>query len=302
MIKRSKKTVQQISYGDTMSDYLVYILNISCEDRIGIVASISGLLSSHDCFIEESSHFGDSSTNQFFMRTQFRLPKELNEEFIRKKISKLSVDLTLSWQLFKAEKKPNVIIMGSKEDHCVKDLLYRSKSNLLPMKVKAIISNHINLEEISRWYDIPFYYISTNNGKKEIEKKTTEVMKKESCELILLAKYMQILSPKMCELYSGNIINIHHSFLPSFKGSRPYQRAHALGVKLIGATAHYVTEHLDEGPIIAQSVSSVTHADSIQDLINLGKDIEAQTLARAVRFHLERRVFIHNNKTIVFKK
>jgi formyltetrahydrofolate deformylase len=279
-----------------------FILTISCLDKIGIVAVVSTFLASQKCFIEESSHYGDPSTGYFFMRTRFLVPIDCQVESIASSFEGIARDLELSWDLWPMLLRPKVLVMCSKQDHCVRDLLYRAHSGRMNMEISAVVSNHKDLAEICGWYKIPFYHVPVvAEGKVAAEERLQKIVEDSQAELIVLARYMQILSAEFCASHPGRIINIHHSFLPSFKGAKPYHRAHAQGVKLIGATAHYVTADLDEGPIIEQDVVRVNHTHSIDELVSLGKDVEAQTLSKAVQYHLERRVFIDKGKTVVFK-
>jgi formyltetrahydrofolate deformylase len=280
-----------------------YILTISCEDKVGIVSAVAGFLSSQQYFIEESSHFGDRSTGYFFMRTRFTALDSRVFDVFSTSFSQVAQSLRLSWQLHPVSERPKVLILASRQDHCVRDLLYRSQSGSLDMEVVGVISNHRDVEEICCWYQVPFHYNPLEKGNKSVsESRITEIYQRSEAELMVLARYMQILSSAFCGIHEGHIINIHHSFLPSFKGAKPYHQAFDNGVKLIGATAHYVTADLDEGPIIEQEVVRVNHACSVNDLVSLGRDVEAQTLAKAVQYHLERRVFIDKSKTVVFRK
>lgn len=280
-----------------------FILTISCRDRVGIVSAVSSFLSSQQYFIEESSHFGDRSTGYFFMRTRFTVSNGCDLSVFSSSFSVIAEDLQLCWQLHSVSKRPKVLILASKQDHCLRDLLYRSHAGVLDMDVAGVISNHRVVESICDWYKVPFYFNPVAKDARELaESKVSAIYASSGAELIILARYMQILSPDFCNTYQGRIINIHHSFLPSFKGAKPYHQAYDNGVKLIGATAHYVTADLDEGPIIEQEVTRVNHACSVDDLVSLGRDIEAQTLAKAVKYHLERRVFIDKSKTVVFRK
>ena len=279
-----------------------YILTISCQDRVGIVAAVSGFLASQSCFIEESSHFGDDSTGYFFMRTRFREGDGFDGGAFSAQFSSIAGDFDLSWQLHAVAQRPKVMILASKQDHCVRDLLYRSQSGALFMDVVGVISNHRDIEQLCHWYQVPFHYNPVEKGRKaHAEENISALFQSSGAELMVLARYMQILSAPFCALHAGKMINIHHSFLPSFKGAKPYHQAFKHGVKLIGATAHYVTADLDEGPIIEQDVTRVNHAHSANALVALGRDVEAQTLAKAVKYHLERRVFIDKGKTVVFK-
>ena len=280
-----------------------FILTINCPDTVGIVAAVSGFLSDRRYFIETSSHFGDPDTRMFFMRTRFTTPADsaLQDDFARAFIA-IADRFSMQWELFDAEQLPRVMIVCSKHEHCVNDLLYRYRTGALKMAVPAIVSNHDLLRPLAEWHDIPFHHIPvTAETKPAAEQQLLELIAETRADLVVLARYMQILSDDLCNRMAGRIINIHHSFLPGFKGARPYHKAHEHGVKLIGATAHYVSPALDEGPIIEQMVERVDHSHSVEDLVTVGRDVESITLARAVRLHLEHRVFLNGNKTVVFR-
>lgn len=279
-----------------------YILRISCPDAVGIVAQVAGYLASHGHFIEESSHFGDAETERFFMRTKFRASNDLSVDQFARGFSSVAKGYSMEWDLRHQPVRPKVIIMASKQDHCINDLLYKVHANLLKMEVVAVISNHNDLAPTCEWYGIPFYHHTVDSAnKRESEQQLSDVAEQTQAELIILARYMQILSEEFCASHSGHIINIHHSFLPSFKGAKPYHRAFEKGVKLIGATAHYVTAELDEGPIIEQMVERVSHVATIEELVSVGQDVETLTLSRAVKYHIEGRIFLNGVKTVVFK-
>ena len=279
-----------------------YILRISCPDTVGIVARVSSFLADSRAFIEESSHYGDADTMQFFMRTRFRLTGDNNINEVIEGFGAVAEAYDMQWDLRPNEERSKVIIMVSKQDHCINDLLYKVKSGSLKMDVVAVVSNHKDLMSLCQWYNLPFYHVPvTLENKQEAEEKLSNIVSQYEADLVILARYMQILSERFCTVHSGHIINIHHSFLPSFKGARPYHRAYEKGVKLIGATAHYVTSDLDEGPIIEQVVERVTHVHHVEELVSVGKDVECLTLARAVKYHIEGRVFLNGAKTVVFK-
>lgn len=273
---------------------LQYLLNFSCKDTHGIIASVTTFLSQENAFIRELSEFGDPVTGQFFMRCLFELP-EANLDILSQKFRKLGEKFQAQWKFRPSEQKAKTLILVSKLGHCLNDLLFRHQSARLPLDIVKVISNHRDQEKTVKDYGLPFQYFSK---KEDIEK---EVLKESNLDLIILARYMQILSPAFCEKLSGKIINIHHSFLPSFKGAKPYHQAFDRGVKIIGATAHYVTEDLDEGPIIEQEVLRVDHTRSPEELVSLGYDIETQVLSRGVKYHIENRVFLNGNKTVIFK-
>ncbi len=268
-------------------------------DRTGIVADLTGCLAAHDGFITELSQYGTPQSERFYSRICFTLSDARKADF-HQAISKICDRHNLDTRIYPAERKMPTLLMVSKFDHCLSDLLYRVRSGTLDIDVKAIVSNHPDAKPLADVAGLPFYHIPiTAKTKPQAEAALRKVIDETKVDLIVLARYMQILSESVCEDYSGRIINIHHSFLPSFKGAKPYHRAHAKGVKLIGATAHYVTSDLDEGPIIEQSVKRVDHTMTPQDLVAIGRDVEAQTLARAVQLHATHRSFINENKTVI---
>jgi formyltetrahydrofolate deformylase len=280
-----------------------YVLTIVCPDTIGIVAAVSGYLSGQNYFVEESHDFGDRGTQRFFMRTRFT-PR--GETFSRAKFSagfqEIADKFDMAWQIFDENVQLRVMIVVSRHDHCLNDLLYRYRTGALNMSVPAIVSNHMDLSALAEWHKIPYFHVPvTADTKRAAETRLCEIIDDTKADLIVLARYMQILSDDFCEKFPGQIINIHHSFLPGFKGAKPYHQAYERGVKLIGATAHYVTTDLDEGPIIEQMVERVDHSQSAKDLVAVGRDVESITLARAVKLHLEHRVFLNGGKTVVLR-
>ena len=279
-----------------------YILRVKCPDKYGIVAKVSTTLNKSNLFILDSAHYGDPENKFFFMRAKLIYSEnELDINKFSKFFNKECKSLKMNWSIKEAGYKPNSAIFVSKYGHCLQDLIYRVDSGILPMNISCIISNHKDHEKLADWHKIPFYYIPVNkNTKEQAEKETRKILKELNIDLIILARYMQILSDQMCKDFFGQIINIHHSFLPSFKGAKPYHQAYQKGVKILGATAHYVSSDLDEGPIIDQSVDRVDHSKTPKDLELIGRDLESITLARAVKYHLERRVFINNSKTVIF--
>jgi formyltetrahydrofolate deformylase len=278
------------------------ILTIVCPDTTGIVAAVAGYLSGRGLFIDESSHFGDPDTRRFFMRTRFTAGSEFSRGEFTAGFSPIAERFGMDWQVHDQGVLPRVLIMVSRHEHCLNDLLYRYRTGALGMQIPAIVSNHMDLASLAQWHRVPFLHVPvTPEGKAQAEARLLEIIDDTRAELIVLARYMQILSPAVCERYAGRIINIHHSFLPGFKGARPYHEAHARGVKLIGATAHYVTPDLDEGPIIEQAVERVDHTQSPDDLAAVGRDVECITLARAVKLHLEHRVFLNGRRTVVLR-
>lgn len=279
-----------------------YTLTISCHDIAGIVASVTGFLFENKCFIIESTQFGDPSTCKFFMRVVFSTEGILNKNEIEKRFEPIAKKFQMEWSLNDSSKKMRLLLMVSKQGHCLNDLLHRYSSGLLPVEIPAVISNHADLEQMVKWHDIPFYHLPVNaSNKHEQEKQILKLIDELKIDLTVLARYMQILSPELSEKLRGRAINIHHSFLPGFKGAKPYHQAYDRGVKIIGATAHYVTEDLDEGPIIEQEVIRVNHAHSPEQLLAMGRDIESLVLARAIKYHIEHRVILNGNKTIVFQ-
>ncbi len=281
-----------------------YILNLSCPDRPGIVHAVSGFLFQRGGNILDAAQYADDkdedATGLFFMRVAFAC--EMPLEALREELSQMAQGFDMRWSLHIAGEPMRTVIMVSKEGHCLNDLLFRWKSGLLGLDVRAIISNHRDFYQLAASYNVPFHHIPvTAATKAAAEARQYEIMTSEGAELVVLARYMQILSDDLCRKLAGRAINIHHSFLPSFKGARPYHQAHARGVKLIGATAHYVTSDLDEGPIIEQDVARVEHSKTVEDLTALGRDTESLVLARAVKWHSERRVLLNGHKTVIFK-
>jgi formyltetrahydrofolate deformylase len=284
-----------------------YILTLSCPDQRGIVHSVSGFLARHGCNIIDSAQFGDAQSALFFMRVHFALEDAgISDTVLRAEFASMGDTLQMNWQLHDARHKPRMVLMVSKIGHCLNDLLFRFKSGLLPVEIKAIISNHTDFYQLAASYNIPFHHLPLAVGasveaKRAQEQKVLEIIETNQVELVVLARYMQILSPEMCAALAGRAINIHHSFLPSFKGAKPYYQAHERGVKLIGATAHFVTGDLDEGPIIEQDVERVDHAMDPETLTAIGRDVECVVLARAVKCFVEHRILLNAHKTVVFK-
>ena len=278
-----------------------FILTISSPDQLGLVSKISSFLAERKGFIFEQAQFGDPETGRFFMRCVFEWQDEsFDRASFVNSFAPLAKSLNLEWRLFGVEEKPRILILVSKEAHCLNDLLCRMRHNGFPIEVAGVASNHPDLKEIADWYTIPFHHLPvTPATKPEQEERIAHLADK--ADLVVLARYMQILSPHLTQRLYGKAINIHHSFLPSFKGAKPYHQAFERGVKLIGATAHFVSDELDEGPIIDQEVIRVDHAHSVQELVMLGKDIEAFVLARAIKHIAERRVFLNARKTVILK-
>lgn len=280
-----------------------FVLKLSCPDQRGIVSAVSGFLSEQDCNIIESAHYCDDDNKRLFMRKVFVLgdnspsPKSLPEAF-----SAIGQRFDMEWELHDSDTKHKVLIMVSKFQHCLNDLLYRNSIGAIDMDITAIVSNHKDAKSLADFHKIPFYHLPvTKENKLEQEAKLMEISKNTGTELIVLARYMQILSPALCKQLDGKAINIHHSFLPSFKGANPYKQAHDRGVKVIGATAHYVTTDLDEGPIISQQTVSVSHAQKTRELTAMGRDVESVVLADAVKKHCDNRVMRNGNKTVIFQ-
>ena len=278
-----------------------YILNLSRPDRHGIVHAVSGFLLERQGNIDEAAQYNDHATGLFFMRVQFACDS-LSQNDLRAQLATLAEAFGMRWTLHDTTQPMRTVIMVSKEGHCLNDLLFRWKSGLLPLDIRAIVSNHREFYQLAASYNVPFHHMPvTAATKAQAEAKQFEVIQAEGAELVVLARYMQILSDDLCQKLAGRAINIHHSFLPSFKGAKPYYQAHDRGVKLIGATAHYVTADLDEGPIIEQDVARVDHSKTVEDLTAMGRDTESQVLARAVKWHSEHRVLINGHKTVIFK-
>ena len=285
-----------------MNNLETHILKISCKDQIGIVAKISSTLANYKCNIVESKQFTDQENGNFFIRQSFTLLEDENIIDLKKSLNILVNDLKGELFLSDINHSLNTIMLVSKFDHCLNDILFRVRKNSLNLNIKAIISNHKIAEEIANFSKIPFYYLPIDKENKlEQEMKIKSIIDKNNTDLIILARYMQVLSENFTDQFEGKIINIHHSFLPSFKGAKPYHQAFERGVKVIGATAHYVTKDLDEGPIIEQDTQEVDHEMMANDLVSIGQDIESRVLYRALKAHSESRVFLNENRTVVFR-
>lgn len=285
-----------------MSDHQ-YVLIIQCPDTKGIVAAVSGYLADNDTSIVESNHFNDSVGDRFYMRTVFRQegPGMPPIDMLQDGFRPIAHRFNMTWQLYDAAVKPRVLIAVSKAGHCLYDLLHRWRAGQLAVDIRAVISNHDDMRSFVEWSGIPYHHLPVSaETRPEQEARFLGLVHELEIDLVVLARYMQILSPALCAALSGRCINIHHSFLPSFKGAKPYTQAHARGVKIIGATAHYVTSDLDEGPIIEQGVERVSHAHTPAALEQIGRDIECTVLTRAVSWHVERRVVLNDRKTVVF--
>lgn len=279
------------------------VLTISCPDRTGLVADVTTTLAKGGLFIEETHQFGDPETGRFFMRTVFRpTAGTWNSDGFAKAFAPVAERFECAWDARPVNEPLRAIVMVSKLDHCLADLIYRVRTGGLAMKIAAVISNHEAARPLVEHEGIPFIHQPVDPARKaQAEAVMFSAMERENAELVVLARYMQVLTPESCGRLAGRCINIHHSFLPGFKGANPYKQAHTRGVKLIGATAHYVTEDLDEGPIIEQMVERVDHAATVAHMVHLGQDLEALTLARAVKAHIERRVFVNGRKTVVLR-
>ncbi|PLB33866.1 formyltetrahydrofolate deformylase [Aspergillus candidus] len=283
-----------------------FILTLSCPDRPGIVHAVTAFLVQQNLNIIDSSQFGDPTSKRFFMRVHFKAESSPSEaaptvETLRDAFNPTAKGLSMDFQLVPATQKPRVLIMVSKIGHCLNDLLFRQSTGQLAIEIPVIVSNHPDFETLARTYNVPFVHLPvTADTKAQQEGQILELVRQHNVDLIVLARYMQVLSPTLCEAMSGRIINIHHSFLPSFKGAKPYHQAYDRGVKIIGATAHFVTSDLDEGPIIEQNVVRVNHAMSPKELTHAGSNVESNVLATAVKYVTERRVLLNGHKTVVF--
>ena len=279
-----------------------FVLSIASEDRKGIVAAVANSIASQDCNIVESSQYGDGNTGRFFMRVAIAGPTGMSVESFTQAFTPVATAFRLEWRIHDLTRKLRTMVMVSQGGHCLNDLLYRTSTGRLPMEITSIVSNHTTWQRRAEHEGIAFHHLPiTPENKLEQEARLMDLAEQQQVDLIILARYMQVLSDQLCRKLDGRVINIHHSFLPGFKGAKPYHRAYERGVKMVGATAHYVTPDLDEGPIITQDVSIVDHADTIEDLISQGQDTESRVLARAVKLHLEHRVMLNGARTVVFK-
>jgi formyltetrahydrofolate deformylase len=277
-----------------------WVLTLSCPDRPGIVHAVSGVLAETGGNITESQQFGDEGSGLFHMRVQVDTPA--TREHLEAAFAPVAERYAMTWRLDVVGRPVRTMVLVSKAGHCLNDLLFRQRSGLLPIEIPAIVGNHADLAPLAEFYGVPFHHLPvTPDTKADAETKLLALVEELDIELVVLARYMQVLSEDLCRRLEGRVINIHHSFLPSFKGARPYTQAHDRGVKLIGATAHYVTAALDEGPIIEQDVQRVDHSMSVPELVGIGQDVEAQVLARAVRWHAEHRVHLDGHRTVVFR-
>ena len=276
------------------------ILRLQCDDKPGIVAAVATALSNNQCNIEESSQYNDPFSNQFFMRVVFTTINSNSLENFKKSFAPLSQTFDMNWRICDADEKVKTVLLVSQYDHCLNDLLYRSRSGHLPIEITAVISNHETAKNMVMDYDLPFYHLPiTKETKTEQERIVGNIIDETNSELIVMARYMQILTENFCDVYQGRVINIHHSFLPGFKGARPYHQAYERGVKIIGATAHFATADLDEGPIIAQDIEHIDHGFTPKTMEQLGQDTESRVLARAIDLYAQRRIFLKDRRTII---
>ena len=284
---------------------LTYILTASCPGRSGTVDVVTRFLREFGCYITELNSFDDALNQRFFIRTVFRMEDNapLDQSAFCGTFAERAEAFDMEWELTPSGYRPKVVIMVSKYEHCLNDLLYRFRTGNLPVDIRAVISNHPDLQSLAQWHDIPYHHFPiTADTKPQQEAKVQAVLDETGCELLVLARYMQVLSHEMCVRWAGKAINIHHSLLPGFKGAKPYHQAYNKGVKLVGATAHYVSDYLDEGPIITQGMETVNHTYYPADLARKGMDVESLTLARAIQYHVEKRIFLFNDKTVVFER
>jgi formyltetrahydrofolate deformylase len=278
-----------------------FVLTLSCPDRMGIVAAVANFLVQQQCNIVDSAQFGDQENKRFFMRVCFE-PGALNREDTQRAFDSVAKTFSMEWRIDDLSVKTRVCIMVSKLGHCLNDLLYRYGIGALNIEVPAIVSNHRDFYQLAASRNIPFHYLPIDaESKPKQEAKMLEILETERIDLVVLARYMQVLSPQLCDRLAGRAINIHHSFLPSFLGANPYSQAHKRGVKLIGATAHYVTAELDDGPIIEQDVTRANHAMTVEDCAAAGRDVECSVLARAVDWHTQHRILLSGRRTVIFR-
>ncbi|WP_415898460.1 formyltetrahydrofolate deformylase [Neptuniibacter sp. QD48_11] len=280
-----------------------WILTASCPSELGTVDAVTGFLYENEHYIEELHSFDDESSQRFFIRACFRTNSHFDKSTFSQRFSLRAEKFDMQWELQPSDYKPRVVILVSKFDHCLNDLLYKKQIGQLNIEIPAIISNHPDLKDLADWYQIPYHHLPiTPESKQQQEQQLWKIIQETNADLVVLARYMQVLSDELCQKLEGWAINIHHSLLPGFKGAKPYHQAYEKGVKTVGATAHYINADLDEGPIIAQGIEPVDHTYYPEDLIAKGRDIERITLSRAVKYHIEKRVFLNGNRTVVFKK
>lgn len=278
-----------------------YILTLSCADRMGIVHTVTSWLLNQHGNIIHAQQFGDTESKNFFLRVHFALPNQIGINELKNSFLPSAQKFDMRFEIHDPKLKAKLLILVSRQGHCLNDLLFRVKSGQLPAEITAVASNHLDFQELVESYGIEFHHLPVNNDNREQqERQILDLVKQKQVDLVVLARYMQILRPSMCDALAGKAINIHHSFLPGFKGARPYYQAHNRGVKIIGATAHYVTRDLDEGPIIEQDIERVNHAMSPQDLTRIGSDIESKVLSKAVRWHIEHKILLNGQRTVIF--
>ncbi|WP_020210850.1 formyltetrahydrofolate deformylase [Gilvimarinus chinensis] len=279
------------------------VLTFSCQDSLGLVARVATLFAERGFNISESSQFEDTDEKRFFMRTVFECPADTSLPMVEQMFAPVAEQYNMDWQVSDSDCKPKVLIAVSQWGHCLSNLLNSWKVGSLPVDIVGVVSNHEVMRPLTEWYELPFHYLPiTPDTKPQQEEAIFELMQNSEADCLVLARYMQILSDDLCRKLEGRAINIHHSFLPGFKGARPYHQAYERGVKLIGATAHYVTADLDEGPIIEQAVERVSHVNSPDEMAEIGRDIEAVVLNRALRWHAQHRVLLNGSKTVVFSR
>ncbi|WP_322998144.1 formyltetrahydrofolate deformylase [Castellaniella sp.] len=279
-----------------------YILTLSCPDRMGIVHTVSSWLLTLHGNIVHAQQFGDPDSQQFFLRVHFSLPADPSIDALQQDFAGAAERFNMQFQIHDASRKARLLVLVSRQGHCLNDLLFRVQSGQMPAEIAGVVSNHPDFQPLAQAHGLPFHHLPVSNDTRAAqERQILDLVDRERVDLVVLARYMQILSQDLCGALEGRAINIHHSFLPSFKGARPYYQAHARGVKIIGATAHYVTQDLDEGPIIEQDIERVDHAMGPQDLTRIGSDIESVVLSRAVRWHVEHRILLNGKRTVVFR-
>ena len=298
-IRASKAGQRQAVAPETGKEF---VLTFHCPDALGIVQAVAAYLLEQECYIVDIKQFGDRASGRFFMRIHVTAQVELELDHLRAGFEQVAREWQMDWRLERHGRKQPILVMVSKYDHCLNDLLFRARSGELPVRIAAVVSNHPDLEPLAAWHGVPFHHIPvTPDTKAEAEGRLLELVDQYAVELVVLARYMQVLSDDLTRQLDGRAINIHHSFLPSFKGAKPYHQAYARGVKTVGATAHYVNAELDEGPIIAQQVVEVDHTYGPEDLVAAGRDTECKALSNAVKWHCEGRVLLQGNRTVVLR-
>jgi len=279
-----------------------FVLTFTCRDSLGIVQSVAGFLLSQECYIMDIKQFGDKASGEFFMRVHFTSREESDAGLLRERFGPVAGEWGMQWRLEPRNRRQRILVMVSKYDHCLNDLLVRARDGDLPVEIAAVVSNHPDASGLAEWHGVPFHRIPVSpDTKLKAEARLLELVDTYGVELVVLARYMQVLSDDLTRKLDGRAINIHHSFLPSFKGAKPYHQAYERGVKTVGATAHYVNSELDEGPIISQQVIEVDHTYLPEDLVRVGKDAECRALTNAVRWHAEGRVILSGNRTVVLR-